>query len=214
MLIRCSKIACVVFCILCFNGALWSQSPRIDAINPPNGPIAGGTVVTVTGSNFLGATLSLDQAAVTPQSISATAIQFKSPAHDNGIASVAVATAAGTAYGEFLYVPPRLQDLAPGSITTVAGIGLFTGYYRLATQAAVYSSGMAFDPVGSLYLAEPTFNRISRIRPDGILVPFAGTEVLPSHGLNVGDGGPAISAVMDFPRGVVADSAGNIYIAD
>ena len=44
----------------------------------------------------------------------------------------------------------------------------------------------------------------------GIITTFAGTGVQGSSG----DGGPATSAALNHPIGVVADSAGNVYIAD
>jgi len=195
---------------------LLGQAPRIDSIDPAQGPIAGGTVVTITGANFQGATLSVDKAAVTPQSISATTIEFTSATHDNGIASIKVATTAGAAYGEFLYVPPRLQDLPPGYITTVAGIGQFTGFYRPATQAEIQPQGSpALDQSGNLYIPEPGYDRVSRVRPDGIIEPFAGTGFASyQSGTGLGDGGPATEAAMTFPRGVTTDANGNVYITE
>lgn len=194
--------------------ALLSQAPRIDSITPASGPIAGGTLVMIQGANLQGASLSLDLVAIAPQMATPTQLQFVTPKHDNGIASVQVANDTGRGYAEFLYVPPKLKDLPAGYITTVAGVGLFTGYYRPATQAAVSPVGIAYDLAGRLYLAEPNFNRVSRVRPDGVLVPFAGTGAVSSPGLNVGDGGPAGAALLNFPRGVVADSAGNIFIVE
>jgi uncharacterized protein (TIGR03437 family) len=199
---------------MCCPQVLLSQAPRIDSIDPGSGPIAGGTLVTIRGVNLEGAALSLDLAAIRPQMATPTQLQFITPTHDNGIATVRVANGTGSGYAEFLYVPPKLKDLPSGYITTVAGIGQFVGYYRPATEAAVRPVGITYDRAGSLYLAEPSFNRISRVRPDGILVPFAGTGAVPGPNSNVGDGGPAAAALLNFPRGVVADSVGNTYIAD
>jgi sugar lactone lactonase YvrE len=195
---------------------LLGQAPRIDSIDPAQGPIAGGTVVTITGANFQSATLSVDKVAVTPQAISATTIKFTSATHDNGIASIKVATGAGAAYGEFLYVPPRLQDLPPGYITTVAGIGQFTGFYRPATQVEILPQGSpAFDRQGNLYIPEPSNDRVSRVRPDGIIEPFAGSGIASyQSATGLGDGGPAAEATMTFPRGVTTDANGNVYITE
>src|ERR1019366_5287676 len=83
---------------LMLGQALFGQSPRIDSIDPAQGPIAGSTVVTITGANFQGATLSVDKVAVTPQAISATAIKFVTAPHDNGIASIKVTNTTSSAY--------------------------------------------------------------------------------------------------------------------
>src|SRR5512141_1687342 len=96
--------------------------PRIDRIDPSEGPIAGGTAVTVSGSGLSGASLTVDGNAILPSTVADVEVRFTTPKHDNGYALVKVATAAGSAYAEFLYVPPRLEELPPGYITTVAGV--------------------------------------------------------------------------------------------
>jgi sugar lactone lactonase YvrE len=204
-----------LFCLM-LGQALFGQSPRIDSIDPAQGPIAGGTVVTITGANFQGATLSVDKVAVTPQAISATAIKFVTAPHDNGIASLKVATSAGAAYGEFLYVPPRLQDLPPGYITTVAGIGSFTGFYRQATQAEISPfCSPAIDLQGNIYVLETQYNRVVRIRTDGMLELFAGNGIPDYESPNgIGDGGPAVDASLTNSKGVTTDADGNVYITE
>lgn len=199
---------------MCCPQALLSQAPRIDSIDPASGPIAGGTLVTVRGVNFEGATLSLDLAAITPQMATSTEFQFITPKHDNGITSVQAANGMGRGYGEFLYVPPKLKDLPAGYVTTVAGMGQYTGYYRPATRATIDQVGVAFDQQGNTYFTEPPFNRISRIDPNGILGPFAGAGFVADPGADAGDGGPATKGLISFPTGVATDAAGNVYIAD
>jgi hypothetical protein len=49
-----------------WTGTLLAQLPRIDSINPPQVPIAGGTQVIVRGANFGGATVTLNSIALTP----------------------------------------------------------------------------------------------------------------------------------------------------
>ena len=189
---------------------------NIQSINPSQGPIAGGTQVTLTGTGFTGTTLSLDGTVITPTSASDTQIIFQTPTRDNGIASVKLSGNGPNAYAEFLYVPPRLQDLPPGYITTVAGIGLFTGLYRPATQAEIQPMGSpAFDRQGNLYIPEPAYNRVIRVRPDGIVEPFAGTGIADYQSTSgIGDGGPATEASLTFPRGVTTDATGNVYITE
>jgi sugar lactone lactonase YvrE len=197
-------------------GAAASATTSIQNIMPSQGPITGGTQVTLAGSGFTGTTLTLDGATITPSAASDTQIVFQTPAHDNGIVTLKLSGNGPTAYAEFLYVPPSLQDLPPGYITTVAGIGLFTGLYRPATQAELHLSGSpAFDRQGNLYIPEPGNNRIIRVRPDGILEPFAGTGIPDYQSTSgIGDGGPATEASLTFPRGVTTDATGNVYITE
>ncbi|HEX9670821.1 MAG TPA: IPT/TIG domain-containing protein [Thermoanaerobaculia bacterium] len=191
------------------TAAAGAQAPRIDTLTPAQGPIAGATVVTVSGAGFVGATVELDGLPVVPSAQSATQIQFTTPARDNGYALVKVTTAGGSAYAEFLYVPPKLEDLPPGSITTVAGVGLYSRFYLPATTASINAFGISSDAAGNIYVAGPNEHRVVRIRTDGILEPFAGNGTY-----DVGDGGPATKTGIIFPRTCVLDATGNAYIPD
>lgn len=219
MLIRPRQKHCgtaLALIVLLCTPLLAEAQPLIQSIDPPQGPIAGSTRVTLTGSGFTGATLMLDSTIITPNSLSDNQIVFQTPAHDNGIATIKLSGNGPTAYTEFLYVPPRLQDLPPGYITTVAGFGLYTGLYRQATQAEIQPQGSpAYDRQGNLYIPEPAYNRVIRVRPDGILEPFAGTGLSDYQSPSgIGDGGPATQASLTFPRGVAIDAAGNAYITE
>jgi streptogramin lyase len=104
-------------------------------------------------------------------------------------------------------------DLATGIITLVAGTGEpgGAGDGGPATEAQlVEPRTLAVGPDGSVYIAEPKVHRVRRVDPAGIISTFAGTG---RAGFS-GDGGPAGRAQLDFPRGVGADAAGNVYIAD
>ncbi len=189
-----------------------AQAPHIDSLDPAQGPIAGGTAVTVSGSGFAGASVTLDGKSIAPLSISDTRIRIPMPPHDNGYAVVKVSTPAGAASAEFLYVPPKLQDLPPGYITTVAGVGRYLRLNFPARTAAVKAMGMSLDAGGSVYFAWSNANRVFKLRPDGILELFAGDGTF-DNGPN-GDGGPATSAWISFCRTVSLDAAGNAYIPD
>ncbi len=100
-----------------------------------------------------------------------------------------------------------------GIISTVAGSTLlgFSGDGGLATAAALQSpTGVALDASNNLYIADSYNYRIRKVNSSGIISTIAGSG---TSGFS-GDGGQAISAQLNLPYGVVADFAGNIYIAD
>lgn len=189
-----------------------AQQPRIDSISPSEGPISGGTVVTIKGANFSGASIAIDRQPILPLSQSDAELRLQMPPHPNGFAIVSL-TGSGTSYGRFLYLPPALKDLPPGFITTIAGVGAYGGEYGPATSAWFpLSLGMAIDRAGQLYFADPNDNRILRILSSGILEPFVG------NGLATGsrpDGKtPALSISISFPRSIAFDSRGNLIVPD
>jgi sugar lactone lactonase YvrE len=127
-----------------------------------------------------------------------------------GIAS----DAAGNIYfGDAINSRVRKVNTA-GIITTVAGGG--TGYYSgdggPATNAGIATTFIAVDGAGNLYLSETTISqpRIRKVDAAGIITTFAGTG---TSGYT-GDGGPATDAQFGSVESVVADAAGNVYVAD
>ncbi|HEY8181960.1 MAG TPA: IPT/TIG domain-containing protein, partial [Thermoanaerobaculia bacterium] len=177
-------------------------------MSPSQGPIAGGTVVTVKGGNFVGTTVKLDGNRITPLSRSDTEIQLRAPKHNNGYAVISVRQGAEAAYGEFLYVPPRLDEIPPGFITTVAGAGAFARDYGVATAASIGVWGLEFDHRGNLYVADAGGGRVRRVRTDGTIELAAGG----STGPDIGDDGPALDAFLVFPRDTAVDADDNLYI--
>jgi ABC-type oligopeptide transport system substrate-binding subunit len=95
----------------------------------------------------------------------------------------------------------------------VAGTGApgFAGDGGQAILAQLYGpEALALDADGSLYIADTDNNRIRKVSPDGIITTVAGS----GHAGDAGDGGPAVNATLNLPRGLAVESRGNLYIAD
>ncbi len=100
-----------------------------------------------------------------------------------------------------------------GILTVVAGNGIrgFSGDGEQGTSASLNNpQGVAVDAAGNLYVSDMSNNRIRKISPGGIISTVAGNG---EQGFS-GDEGPATSASLNLPRGVVVDATGNLYIAD
>ena len=103
----------------------------------------------------------------------------------------------------------RLRHLSGGIVSTIAGG--FIGDGNKGTSAAmVLPQAIAFDNSGNLYIAEFAGNRIRKMDTTGKMSTVAGTGI---SGYT-GDGGLATLAELYFPQGVIADSAGNLFITD
>jgi large repetitive protein len=113
----------------------------------------------------------------------------------------------------------RRVDAVSGIITTVAGNGTatgsgaggFSGDGGQAISAELnYPFTVAFDFAGNMYIPDSANNRIRMVSASGIISTFAGTGT-PAY---TGDGAAATLAALWTPEGVIADPAGNVYIAD
>ncbi len=101
-----------------------------------------------------------------------------------------------------------------GKISTVAGNGKvgFSGDGGPATAAALsFPYGVGADAQHNILIADTYNHRVRRVNiQNGIIGTVAGNG---NDGFS-GDGGPALSASMNSPAAVVADSQGNLYISD
>ena len=104
---------------------------------------------------------------------------------------------------------------ASGKITTVAGNGIlgYSGDGGPATQASLSDAqGVFGDAYSNIYIADSGNNVVRVVDAAGVIHTVAGT---PGSGFtSSGDGGPATSASIYFPLGVVADNQGSFYVAD
>jgi len=93
------------------------SGPTITGVTPPGGPTTGGTVVTLTGTNFCaGATITVNGVTATNVTVvNSTTITFTTPPGAQGAATITVTCPNGTGTGTFTYFPP-------GSGPTITGV--------------------------------------------------------------------------------------------
>ncbi len=108
----------------------------------------------------------------------------------------------------------RIRKINPaGIITTVAGNGS-EGYSADGISATAswldLPWGIAVDGAGNLFIGDRENHRIRKVNTSGIISTIAGTGLWGYSG----DGGPAVSAQVNGPRGVIVDKVGNVYFAD
>ena len=108
----------------------------------------------------------------------------------------------------------RIRRVDPqGIITTVAGSGQpgFSGDDGQAVDASLNSpAGVAVGIGGRILIADSGNNRIREINTAGVITTVAGT----GDAGYLGDGGPATSAALDSPQGIVVDAEDSLFIAD
>jgi sugar lactone lactonase YvrE len=100
-----------------------------------------------------------------------------------------------------------------GYISTIAGNRTFgySGDGGLAVDAQLnYPYGIAFDTVGNLYVVDNGNNVIRKIDTSGYISTVVGNG---TSGYS-GDGGLAINATINNPKGINFDSFGNMFLAD
>jgi len=102
---------------------------------------------------------------------------------------------------------------AAGIINTIAGSGDcgYAGDGGPALQAQLCApQGMAFDAMGSVFIADAQGNRIRKVDAGGTISTVAGTGTAGYSG----DGGPATQAKLNIPVALAFDAAGDLFIAD
>lgn len=99
-----------------------------------------------------------------------------------------------------------------GTITHIAGNGsLFGGDGGLAVNAGIYEpTDIEISEDGTIYIAEKSGYKIRKIDSNGIITTYAGSA---SAQGNSGDGGLAIMATIDQPKGIALADDGSLYIS-
>ena len=136
--------------------------------------------------------------------------------------SVDLRSVAGDPFGNVYLtdaVASTVRRIAPnGVITDFAGKVSGSACAPTATAGCIPTQvsldkarGISSDALGNIYIAGYDTQEVFKVSVStGLLYLVAGTGSAGSSG----DGGPASAAQVNAPRGVWADTAGNIYIAD
>ena len=112
----------------------YAAAPTVSCISPGAGPLGGGTVVTLTGTNLGSATVTFGGRPASVTSANGSTLVVVSPAAPCHAVNVTLATPGGslTLSGEFTYVPaptlagitPTTGALAGGASVTITGTNL------------------------------------------------------------------------------------------
>jgi uncharacterized protein (TIGR03437 family) len=107
----------------------------------------------------------------------------------------------------------RVLEYSGGVLTVLAGTGNvgYSGDDGLAINAALNNpEGLTVDSAGIVYIVDSLNGRVRKILPNGTIITVVGNGTVGFGG----DGGPAVNASLFFPRGIVLDGQGDIYLAD
>lgn len=181
--------------------------------------ISGGVINTVAGKNGLGASFSGDFGPATsaglwnPTSVAidASGNMYIADPYNNVVRVVCETqtpiSCSNTYFGE--------NTWAAGDINTFAGQNAngagYTGDGGPAPSALLNNpTAVLLDGAGNLYISDSGNCVIRRVSSSGIITTIAGNGI---SGYS-GDGGPALQASLNNPKGIALDAHGNLYIAD
>lgn len=142
------------------------SAPTVSSVNPGGGPIAGGTSVTITGTDFLGVTAVNFGGTPAVFTVNGpTQITAISPPHAAGTIDITInaigGTSATSAADHFIYVPvPTIDHLSPtaGSITGGRSITITGTNFTSATA-------VSFDETASTSFTVDSAAQITAISP-------------------------------------------------
>lgn len=135
------------------NGFTFSAGPpSVTAVSPATGPTGGGTLVTITGSNFQsGATVAFGQIyAAAVQFVSSTQLQATTPSEAAGLVDVTVTNPDGQSSilkGAFTFIFHSVSLSWTASTSTVVGYNI----YRSTVSGGPYTKVNSTPVSGTTY---------------------------------------------------------------
>jgi hypothetical protein len=139
--------------------------PTITTVAPISGPIAGGTNITITGTNLIGATsVKVGGVTATVVTNTATIITAKTPVGTAGLKSITVTTSGGTATkaNAFTYVASFTSDETDSDNNTNDGGSVVAGKNNKGndTSAGQSATRAATDDVASAQMGVALYLQI------------------------------------------------------
>ncbi|MBI5430998.1 MAG: IPT/TIG domain-containing protein [Nitrosomonadales bacterium] len=192
--------------------------PAISTITPANGPIAGGTALTITGTNFRPeATVLIGGKPATNVIVIGTdTIQAISPSGNPGYADVVITIPEipwwkVTAVAGFTYTPFSFEGWIGGGTS-----GWQTGLApsgRPGDAEFIRPSGIVVDSAGNIYVADEGNNRVQKWNIAGTYLGWIGGGV-PGWQTGAAPVPGSGNGQMSGPTKIAIDDSGNIYVSD
>jgi len=130
------------------GGFTFMPVPTVSSVSPNNGPVAGGTSVTITGTNFVtGATVTFGSASATNVVVvNGNTITATTSAGTAGAVTVTVTNPgglSGSLQGGFIYGSPTVSSISPNNGWTTGGTEVMITGTNFASGATVSFGGAA-----------------------------------------------------------------------
>jgi large repetitive protein len=211
-LVSLIALAVAALGVLAPVGARAASPPAITGVDPPSGPIGGGTLVTITGVAFDGATeVDFGTTSASYTVVDGSTINAVSPAGTSGTVDVRVTTPDGTSAvsnsDHFTYQEePVVDALDPISGPLGGGIQVTISGSNFIGTTDVKFGVKSVDP--DSFTVDPTGTEINAISPDITEIGPVGVTVTTPSGTSGGatftyQDGPAITE-LDPPSGPIA----------